>query len=68
MSRRNRMPIPEYHRYRACTGKVRHQTRREAEEVATRMARVWHLGPGVRLEPYWCPFCYCFHTGRRYDS
>jgi hypothetical protein len=57
----------EYERLRACTGKVRHLSREEAEEVAERQSRKLKLGETVRLKAYRCEFCFNFHTGRNYE-
>jgi hypothetical protein len=62
------MQYSDYHRFRACQGKVQHPTREAAEATAERQAKKWRLNEGVRLVAYRCDFCRQFHTGRQYDD
>jgi hypothetical protein len=59
--------IAECRRFRAWTGKRRHATQQEAEQVGARQTNKWKLDERVQLVAYRCGFCHCFHTGRRYE-
>lgn len=58
---------PDQDRHRSCTGKVRHETRAEAERVAESRRAKWKLAEPVILNVYLCPFCRQFHLGRGYQ-
>ena len=57
----------DYHRFRACQGKVQHATREAAEKTVERQAKKWKLNETVKLVAYRCEFCRQFHTGRQYE-
>lgn len=48
-------------RQRMCERKVRHATRSDAERALAVMQRTGRSG----LDVYRCPYCDCFHIGRR---
>lgn len=46
---------------RACRGKRRYHSYKKAASIANMMSKKVKAD----LEAYPCPFCYCFHVGRR---